>query len=237
MPTVVRRRTLLALTLLAVTVAGCSGDAPAGGDAPGSPNPTATATPDVREEALLTEVRSLRETVATARRLLEEAAAGDTAAAGDAVAALTADDRLAEGSVDVAPLFPGPLSSRAETIDYGDAFSRTLTAARESGGQFGVRISQVLADPIAGDLGIWQRDAEGLLDAVDDAARPTSVAEAEQAVLELPGEGTRALAFALLAARAGDGADVRAYAERAIAHLDVVLRALDDALDSTEEDA
>lgn len=230
MPAFLRRLTVTVLVACSLAVTACSTDAPSGEQAQSSPVPQGTASPDPREDTLVVEVRSLRQTVATARDLLEDAAAGDDEAAADAVAALTADDRLTDGSTDVAPLFPGPLSSRAETIDYGDALTRTLTAARESGSGLGVRISQVLADPVAGDLGIWQRDAEGMLAAVEDAASATSVAEAEEQVLELPGEGTRALAFAVLASRAGTAVDVAAYAERAIAHLDVVLRAVDDAL-------
>lgn len=187
-------------------------------------------TTDPFEDGLVTHVRALRATVATARALLAEAATGDVGAAEDAVAALTADDRLSSGQVQVAPLFPGPDTSREETIDYGDALTATLTAARGASGPLGDRISQVLADPVAGDLGIWQRDAEGLLDAIDDAARSASVQEAETAVLALAGEGTRALAYALLTARAEADEERAAYAERATAHLDVVLRAIDEAL-------
>lgn len=221
---------LLLATLLAGTTA-CSDDGPAA-------TPTSTPTvqtpggssPDPLEDELLARVRDLRQTVVTARDLLAGATTVDGEEAEEAVAALTAADHLTDRSAGVAPLFPGPLTSRQETIDYGDTLTSTLSAARAAGGPLGVRISQVLADPVAGDLGIWQRDPQGLLDAVDEAARATSVAEAEEAVMELPGEGTRALAFALLASRARTDADVRAYAERAIAHLDVVLRAVDDAL-------
>lgn len=223
-------RLIPVLAVLTVGASGCSDDAATEVTTPAPTSQSELASPDAAEEHLVAQVRDLRETVVTARSLLEGAAAGEDGAAEAAVAALTADDRLTEASTDVAPLFPGPLSSREETIDYGDALTRTLTAARESGGELGIRISQVLSDPIAGDLGIWQRDAEGLLDAVDEAARSSSVAEAETAVLELPGEGTRALAYALLAARAEVDADRRAYAERGIAHLDIVLRAVDDAM-------
>lgn len=228
------RSSLAALVVLLIGTA-CTGDQ---NDDDGSPTDASTTTvdaasPDPLEEGLLVQVRDLRRTVATAHALLSETAAGDEGAAEDAVAALTADDRLSDGSVDVAPLFPGPDTSREETIDYGDALTRTLTAARGASGTLGSRISQVLGDPIAGDLGIWQRDAEGLLDAVDAAARAGSVEEAEEAVLDLPGEGTRALAYALLAARADDAAERREYAERGITHLDIVLRAIDDALEAT----
>lgn len=235
MPFLRRTPLLLLATLLAGTTA-CSDDGPA---ATPTSTPTAQApggsSPDPLEDELVARVRDLRETVVTARDLLTGATTAGSEEAEEAVAALTADDRLADRSTDVAPLFPGPLSSREETIDYGDALTSTLTAARAAGGPLGVRISQVLADPVAGDLGVWQRDPQGLLDAIDDAARATSVEEGEQAALELSGEGTRALAFALLASRARTDADVRAYAERATAHLDVVLQAIDDALaDGTE---
>lgn len=226
-----RRTPLLLLATLLAGTAACSDDAPGRQATPILATETETgSSPDPLQDDLIAQVRDLRETVATARDLLAEAAAGDAEAAETAVGALTADERLATTSAGVSPLFPGPLSSREETIDYGDALTRTLTAARAAGGPLGERMSQVLSDPIAGDLGIWQRDAAGLLDAVDQAARSNSVAEAETAVLELPGEGTRALAYALLAARA-ESQELRTdYAERANAHLDIVLRAIDDAL-------
>lgn len=222
----------LLVATLTLGAGACSDDAPEADTATEETVATEPSATDPLEEGLVVEVRALRTTVATARELLADAAGGDAEAAGRAVAALTADDRLTDDvGVEVAPLFPGPDTSREETIDYGDAFTRTLTAARGASGAFGSEISQVLADPIAGDPGIWQRDAEGLLDAVDAAARSRSVEDAETAVLELPGEGTRALAYALLAARATGDEDRRAFAERGIAHLDVVLRAIDTALD------
>lgn len=221
-------------------LAGCSDDLPADSVTSAPASQTEFSSLDPLEDDLVVQVRALRETIVAAMVLLADARAGDDAAADAAVGALTADERLtttsagvAPPSPGVAPLFPGPRTSREETIDYGDTLTRTLTAARGAGGPLGERISQVLSDPIAGDLGIWQRDAEGLLDAVDAAARSTTVEEAEAAVLDLPGEGTRALAYALLAARAEDAGARRAYAERASAHLDIVLRAIDDALAET----
>ena len=233
---VMSRTAATVLAGLLLGAGGCSDDGADVGTEPEAADTGGTSSPDPLEIGLVEEVRALRETVAHAQALLRDAAQGDAGAAEEAVAALTADERLADRGTSVRPLFPGPLSSREETIDYGDALTSTLTAARGAGGPLGERVSQVLADPIAGDLGIWQRDAEGLLDAVDDAARSTAVDEAETAVLELPGEGTRALAYALLAARTDDEGDRAAYAERALAHLDIVLRAIDGALASTTED-
>jgi hypothetical protein len=50
-------------------------------------------------------------------------------------------------------------------------------------------------------------------------------------VLELPGEGTRALAWALLTADPPTPADVAAYAERGVTHLDLILAAVDGLLE------
>lgn len=226
-----------AMTLLAALTLGAAACSDPGPDSEPSEEAAATSEPaatDPLEEALYDEVRSLRATVVRAREHLAATRDGAGGAAELAVAALTADERLAEAESDVAPLFPGPNTSREENVDYGDAFTRTLTAARGASGRFASEVSHMLADPIAGDLGIWQRDAEGLLEAVDDAARARSVEEAETAVLELPGEGTRALAYALLAVRASDDDARSAYAERGIAHLDIVIRAIDTALGDEE---
>jgi hypothetical protein len=194
------------------------------------------APPDPRLETLSEELKDLRTTVVTARDLLAAAgASGDPGPAAEAVAALTADERLTGGvPAPVAPLFPGPETSREQTIDYGDVLTSTLTAARDAGDVDGV--SQLLADRVAGDLGAWQRDPQGRLDLIDAAARTRGVEAAETAVLELPGEGTRALAYALLAARATSPEDVAAYTERAIVHLELILRDLPDAFEAVQPD-
>jgi hypothetical protein len=55
-----------------------------------------------------------------------------------------------------------------------------------------------------------------------------SLEETERAVFELPGETTRALAWALLADEAGDLERAREYAERGATHLDVAVSAIDE---------
>lgn len=218
----------------------------AGCELPGAPveeaSPTTTSTalgsepPDPRDAHLTTALEELRRSVAAARHALATAqtAAGDeaTTAAETAVALLAAQEEIAEEEPDPdpRPLFPGPVVSREETVDYGDAFTETLSAARAAGSA-GAPVLDLLRDPVAGDVGTWQRDAEGMLEQIDDAARPTDdVAEAEASVAELAGEGTRALAWALLAAGADDDDLRSAFAERGVAHLDIVLAAVDDAL-------
>ncbi|MFP5309968.1 MAG: hypothetical protein ACLGIR_10385 [Actinomycetes bacterium] len=231
------RRIAVAVLLAAAAVTGCADPS----TEPAVEETTAAADelrpPDPRLETLTEELQDLRATVTTARDLLAAAGAeGDPAPAREAVAALTADEDLRAGAeAPVAPLFPGPEISRAETIDYGDVLTSTLTAARDAG-QVDT-VAQLLGDRVAGDLGAWQRDPAGRLAAVDAAARTRGVEQAEAAVLELPGEGTRALAYALLAARATSPDDVTAFAERAVVHLDLILRDLPDAEDVTGADA
>lgn len=224
----------LAGALLAGACSPGAADTPTEATGAGS-DPGEPPTDDPRDAVLADQVATLRTTVAAARDLLAAAAAdGDHDAAASAVAALTADEGLRAGaSADVPPLLPGPETSREETIDYGDALTATYTAARTAGGSYGADVSRVLADQVAGDLGAWQRGAEGILEAVDDAASGGTVEDAEPAVLGLVGEGPRALAWALLAARAQDPATVTAAAERGVAHLELVLAAVDALTEDT----
>lgn len=239
-----RPRVLLAVAL-AVTVSACTLE---------EATPTAVETttsaptalgedpPDPRVEALAEALTQLRESVRAAREALVAAGEGGGDAAGaaeTAVALLVADEPLAEGAAprSPAPLFPGGSTSREETIDYGDAFTTTLTQARAAG-PAGADVVALLRDPLAGDVGTWQRDGEGMLDLIRTAARRTSdLDEAEARVAELPGEGAKALAWALLADSARDDELRAAFAERGVAHLDLVLAAiaeLDDAPETTE---
>lgn len=203
-----------------------------------APTALGEAPPDPRVEALAGALAELRSSVRAAREALV-AAAEDPASAETAVALLVADEPLAEGAPpsSPAPLFPGGSTSREETIDYGDAFTTALTQARAAG-PAGAEVVDLLRDPLAGDVGTWQRDAEGMLDLIRTAARRTSdLEEAEARVAELPGEGAKALAWALLAEDARDDELRAAFAERGVAHLDLVLAAiaeLDDAPETPE---
>ncbi len=193
--------------------------------------------PDPRAAALTVALEELRTTVAAARDALEGAQTGSAADASRAVALLVADEPLSEeaSAPEVPPLFPGGDGSREETIDYGDAFSRTLNEARGAGAA-GAEVVDLLRDPVAGDVGTWQRDAGGMLALVRRAATRTSDLDAAEAtVAELPGEGTKALAWALLADTARSDELRAAFAERGIAHLDLVLAAIDDLVAPTPD--
>lgn len=228
----------LPLAVLAPTLVAC--DLSASPDPAASPTtgPTALGSepPDPHAELLTAALEDLRGSVAAAREAL--AAAGDSQgsagadAAALAVARLAATEELDEGepAPDPRPLFPGPETSRAETIDYGDAFNETLSAARAAG-PTGAQVLDVLRDPVAGDLGSWQRDAAGTLDQIRATARASGdVAAAEVAIAELDGEGPKALAWSLLAADASSDEERSAFAERGVAHLDLLLDAIDEAL-------
>lgn len=210
----------------------------------GTPSPATSATalgsepPDPHAAALSAALEELRASVAAAREALLAAATAPGPngedAAGLAVSLLAAEDELAEDEEvpDPRPLFPGGETSRLETIDYGDAFTRALSAARAAD-QAGAPVLDLLRDPVAGDVGVWQRDAAGALATIESTARELASEDlptAEATVAELEGEGPKALVWALLAADARNDEDRAAYAERGAAHLDVVLAAIDDAL-------
>ncbi len=228
-----------AVLAIAVALGACSAsvEAPEASDTESIGAPDRQPVDEPELDALRAAVDILVATTTAARDQLETARqGGDRDAAATAVALLTADERLRTvAAPDLPPLLPGPETSRQETIDYGDAFTLATEAARDAGGALGGEVARVLGDTIAGDVGAWQRDAEGVLDAVDDVATGRDVPAAEPAVLALAGEGTRALAWALFAARGDDPATVTAAAERALAHLDLILSALRDAAPTPTE--
>jgi hypothetical protein len=185
-------------------------------------------------DELAVAVEELRATVEAARAELRAAAGADdvataSAAAGRARALLLDDDAQLE---DLRPLFPAVTTQRGTPESQDDALSATLTLARDAGGDTGRATVEVLRDPVAGDLGAWERDAEGVV-ARARAATSTSGSLADQVeelgaeVQLLEGDGVRALAWTLAAAEAASLEDVQVAAERAGAHLGVVAIALD----------
>ena len=214
---------------------------------------TAPSTEDPRGAVVAQQLSALTATVTAARDHLQDVQdAGDLGAAHHAadaaVASLTAASDLGAGGGttamggagtaasptpggtasptpgEVAPLFPGRESSRQETIDYGDVFTRLLTAARSTS-TGDDRVVSLLREQVAGDLGTWQRSPGALLDQVVQASR---AADREQAILGLPGEGTRALAWSVVASSARTLDDARQAAERGTAHLQIILDAIHD---------
>lgn len=118
-----------------------------------------------------------------------------------------------------APVLPGPLASRAESIQYGDLLTRTLAAARGAGAR-GESVLRFLADPLAGDLGSWQRSPADQLAAIARAGTAADLAATESAVLDLGGEAPRALAWVVHGLTVP--ADASDAAGRALAHLAII---------------
>lgn len=233
----VARPTAVLLLLVALGPVACN--EPELDDEPGAPAagaPSSDEPPEPEHEELLARIGDLEAAVGTAAEQLEEAATTDDptaagAAVNGALAALLDDPATTGGPPALLP---------ATTTDRGggggtDALTATLTLARETGGELGTATLDTLRFPIAGDLGAWERDPEGMLAAVDEAVgRARSLEQREDAVLELPGDATRALAWTVAAERARTANDRRLAAERALAHLEVVAGALADLRDHDE---
>ena len=226
---------------LAVVLVGCTGEP----DPPPSPTPTTAPTApvgnDPDREALAAAVTELQDTVAALRAALEAAAAGDDTALDDAASLLVAepavvlDPGAAAATADPsaapatdgdgpAPILPGPLTSREESIQYGDLLTRMLGAARGAGGA-GEPALRFLADPLAGDLGAWQRAPDDQLDAIARAGTAPDLAATEAAILDLAGEAPRALAWVVHGLTVP--ADAEDAAGRALAHLAIIELTLD----------
>lgn len=222
------------------------------GEPEGITEPLEVQDPDAADEDLRLELDRLAETVTTARDHLLAAteatsvedtrAAGaaaavllvdttvDAAAAGDAPELETADDDLTEPQLPPS-LFPADDPDRGDAGQRRDHLTTALAASRDAG-ELGRAATDVLREVVAGDLGAWQRDAAGMAAFIRATADPDAGLDVLEArILELPGEGTRAVAWALLTAEADDLTAARQYAERGVAHLDVVLAALDELTD------
>lgn len=202
--------------------------------------PIASSTPDPSAIALASAFEDLVATVTAGRDRLEAASRASSldaarSAGRDALAQLLVEPPVAGGAApEGRPLFPSETEDRG-TDGAEDQLTMTTAAARDAGAAGGPVLS-LLRDPVAGDLGSWQRDPEGVLGMVDDAIAATGGIEAlELAVQELPGVGTRAVAWAWLTTRAVTLDDATAYAERGAAHLEVVLATLDTIADEVEQ--
>lgn len=117
------------------------------------------------------------------------------------------------------PILPGPRSSREESIQYGDLLTRTLAAARGAG-PHGEPVVRFLAEPLAGDLGSWQRSPADQLAAIAQAGTTGDLTATEAAVLELGGEAPRALAWVVHGLT--EPTDATDAAGRALAHLAII---------------
>jgi hypothetical protein len=197
--------------------------------------PSPSAVPSPEEELLREQLTVLMASVTRAHEHLREAAdASDLAEAqeaGDAAAAqLVADGRLSPD--DPPAVLPAESVVRGDQRTHPDAFTPALSAARQAGGSFGDQVVGMLRDPVAGDLGAWERDPEGMIAQAEAVADPDlALEELDDAVLVLGGDTLRALAWALLATEADDLEQAQTYGARGAVHLDLVLEAMAQVVD------
>lgn len=220
------RRRVLALGLV-LAAAACADpvDAPRQ-DGEAVQNPIGAEAPERGREELAREVGALRELLAATSEQLSAAAGAETPdelrAATDAALELL----IGEPDDGTRPLFPVETGRRGSSGGE-DRLTSLLTMTREAGGVEGREVRELVRDLVAGDLGAWQRDADGMVAMARDTTT-VPAQDTEQAVFELPGEATRALAWALLADDARDLERAREYAARGATHLDVAVTALDE---------
>jgi hypothetical protein len=171
--------------------------------------------------------------VAEVRALLDEAAdapdRGDALGAA-AVAALLGTDGSGPG------VLPAVEPDRAGQ-GSDDLVTGLVTLAGDLGGSSSRVILELVRDPLVGDLGAWQRDPVGVIDllrtiaatAIADTAATgrADVTTLDAAVLELTGELSRALGYALVVAGSDDVVLSGHAATAASARLGVVMIAIE----------
>jgi hypothetical protein len=168
--------------------------------------------------------------VADARLLFEAAGAldaDDADAREEIVAVGTRILELMLGTEDARDGLLPAIEADRSAVGSDDLISRTVTLAGDVGGERARLVLELVRDPMVGDLGAWQRDPLGVIAlvraAVEDA---TDVATLDAALLELPGELTRALGYAFVLTERAEPALIEHAAASGAARLRVVLVAL-----------
>lgn len=226
----------LGVTLVAALAAGCS--------LPGVPielpseAPQRTGGADVDpleaidggSDALRAQLDVVAARVADARLLFEAAGAldaTDETAREDIVALGTRILALMLGTEEARDGLLPAIEADRSAIGSDDLISRTVTLAGDVGGERARLVLELVRDPMVGDLGAWQRDPLGVIalvrTAIEDA---TDVASLDAALLELPGELTRALGYAFVLTERSEPALIEHAAASGAARLRVVLVAL-----------
>lgn len=222
-----RARVVAAALTVVVATAACSEpllpdvEDEAGAADDGVPDPAAPEREQLAEElvGLAAHLRTIREQYAVAA---DAGSVQEARAAGQRALELLVDE---PGSADdgTAGLLPSVSDDRGDVDLRTDRFTRLSSAAREAGGSLGTATLDLLRDPMAGDLGAWERDPEGLLATADAVAQPTTPLEQlDVEVLQLDGDALRAVAWTQLLAEAPDADLAAAYAERADLHVELI---------------
>jgi hypothetical protein len=114
-----------------------------------------------------------------------------------------------------------------------DLMTALVTAAGDLGGDRSQLIMELVRDPMVGDLGAWQRDPLGVIALVRaTVAGATTASALDAALLEIPGELTRALGYATVLSATTDPELARHAALQGGARLGVVLVAIELAIET-----
>ena len=192
---------------------------------------------DTRSEELAASLRALAARITEARELVLAGPADGAADAGEehpAVGVLLG----APGGGEAPGVLPAIEPDRGGTAS-DDLVTALITLASDTGGERGRLVTELVRDPMLGDLGAWQRDPVGVITllraiaADEDATRDARALDA--AILELPGELTRALGYALVIASSDDATLVAHAVEQAAGRMGVVLIAIELAVERLEE--
>jgi hypothetical protein len=241
----------VAIVTLAVLVSGCSFPGVPIDPVPAGPPPAAAgdAAPLAEFDAGGAELRAQLDIVAARvadlRLLFETAGTLDAAERDDRaalaeigarlvelllgseeVAADATDDGVADGAAALPGLLPAVAPDRA-ALGSDDLVTRTITLAGDVGGERSRLVLELVRDPMVGDLGAWQRDPLGVIALVRAAATGAGdVASLDAALLELPGELTRALGYAIVLAERDEPTLLAHAAASGAARMRVVLIAI-----------
>ncbi len=127
------------------------------------------------------------------------------------------------------PLLPAETPDRATTPDRPALLLTALAATQEHPSDLAADLASALADVVAGDLGGWQRDAEGMIATARAVAQPAApLDQLEPDVLTLPGEGLRAIAWTMVLVQAPDLDRAAEAADRARAHVGLMRNSLEE---------
>ncbi len=220
---------LLAALLLGtlLLLSGCTDPQLADPEAPeGAEAPPEEEEPDVDREQLEEQIDRFAALVADVRDDLAPALDSDDRTTVQQAAEAAYGSMVAEE--DGQGLFPSDIGEQERDSAGEDVLTETLSIARERGGELGRATVEMLRDPVAGDIGSWERDPAGMLAATLATVQDVDdLDEAIAAVSELDGDGTRAIAWLALARDSDDATLAADAAERADGHLGVIDVALE----------
>lgn len=119
-------------------------------------------------------------------------------------------------------VFPKPRTTAERDTASDDLLSVILTAARQVGGARGDTVTAAVRDSLAGDLGAWERDPEGMREQALTAFGG-DLDQTRQAVSMLDADGMRAIAWLAFARQQTSPDTIQTAFANATVHLDIVV--------------